>query len=342
MNELEEIKQNCIRQMQEEKEQKLKENETLIKNFIGYCATKGLELTHDNFNYIQAIGIVACFPNIVQYICPTLQRDKEGLLDFNHLTNSYKKKPFGGYLYTDRFMLMAHPYFRRGLSECGDFAPRFIDIFWKFNHTDLKSYLAFDFDRVRINVDNRMCLYEDTWYGAKFSNQIDQISDGIVKLRPPLSVNDSIISFCFANAYALDIKWETKNGIKTFQSEEFKTEKIYLNKNGIQVFPAKYIHAEFDLSENIFRHFDGAIHFYTEKEYFDRRDSDFNYNEKNQYKIKAHSEKLFKLNGRISVETWVEFASHFLTGNMEFIEYIEGKYPDNITDLLNKLGDNSK
>ena len=316
MSELEEMQQNYIRQIQEKRERKLKENESLIQNFIDYSVTKNLILTHDNFNYIQAIGIVACFPNIVQYICPTIQRDKEGLLDFNHLTNSYKKKPFGGYLYTDRFMLMAHPYFRRGLSECGDFAPRFIDIFWKFNHTDLKSYLAFDFDRVRINVDNRMCLYEDTWYGAKFSNQIDQISDGIVKLRPPLSVNDSIISFCFANAYALDIIWETKNGI--------------------QVFPAKYIHAEFDLSENIFRHFDGAIHFYTEKEYFDRRDSDFNYNEKNQYKIKAHSEKLFKLNGRISVETWVEFASHFLTGNMEFVEYIEGKYPDRIIDFLEK------
>ena len=32
--------------------------------------------------------------------------------------------------------------------------------------------------------------------------------------------------------------------------------------------------------KNYFRHFDGAIHFYTENEYLSRRDSDFNYNSK--------------------------------------------------------------
>jgi hypothetical protein len=180
----------------------------------------------------------------------------------------------------------------------------------------------------------------DTWYGAQFRNEISAIRDGVSKLRPPVDLDDFTNSFLFADAYSLDIKWETKDGIKSFQAEEFKTDKNKISKNGQDFFPVRYIHAEFDLGKNAFRHFDGAVHFYTAHEYYRRRESDFNYNSKNSFKIKTASEKLFKMNGNISVDTWIEFSSHFFAGNPLVIEYFEGKYPDRITEILDAIQKN--
>lgn len=179
-------------------------------------------------------------------------------------------------------------------------------------------------------------MEKDTCYGAKFDRDIGSISDGIVKLRPPLNVEDYLTSFFFSDSYSLDIKWASKERIKSFQAEEFKTDKIKIFRDGVVYFPVRYIHAEYDLDKENFRHFDGAIHFYTETEYYSRRDSDFNYNNKSQSQIKTLSEKLFKMNGQIDVTTWIEFTSHFMTGNPLVFEYFEGKYPKHIDEMLEK------
>lgn len=180
-------------------------------------------------------------------------------------------------------------------------------------------------------------LRADTWYGAQFNNKIDLIPDGIVKLRPPMDVEYTYISSFFRNSYSLDIKWTTKNNIKSFQAEEFKTEEIKIIKNNVEYFPVRYIHAEYDLQKGYFKHFDGAIHFYNENEYYSRRDSDFNYNNKNQGHIKTLSQKLFKMNGIVSVNTWIKFCSHFFAGNPLIFEYFEDKYPNHINEILEKL-----
>jgi hypothetical protein len=335
MSELTEMQQRYLQNLREEEEKELADNADLIKSFKEFSANKGVVLTDDNFKYLQTIGIVACYPNIVTKICPDIVKDKEGLLNFNTLTAKFERRPhITGYLYADNFMLMAHPYFRRGHHGINNFSPRFVELFWRSNHSNIDPYIALDFDRVRINVSNVTYMELDTWFGAKFNKDISKMDDGIVKLRPPSDIDDFINSFCFADAYSLDIKWETKNGIKSFQAEEFKTDQNKISKNGLDFIPARYIHAEFDLEKNVFRHFDGAIHFYTLDEYFKRRDVDFNYNSKNSYHIKTVSEKLFKMNGNVSIDTWIEFSSHFMTANPLVIEYFEGKYPDNVIQTL--------
>jgi hypothetical protein len=86
------------------------------------------------------------------------------------------------------------------------------------------------------------------------------------------------------------------------------------------------------MDTNKFRHFDGAVHYYTEDEYLNRRDSDFNFNTKSLLCIKPYSEKLFKFNGNISVDMWVEFCSHFYAANPLVIEYFSGSYPEYVND----------
>ena len=149
-----------------------------------------------------------------------------------------------------------------------------------------------------------------------------------------MDIESYLISFFFSSTYALDIKWETKDSIKSFQCEEFKTEEIKLPKNGMDYFPVKYLHAEYDLNNGHFRHFDGAIHFYTETEYYSRRDSDFNHNLKSNKLIKTLSQKLFKMNGIVDVDTWIEFSCHFLASDPLVFEYFEGKYPQHVDEML--------
>jgi hypothetical protein len=333
-----EIFKRYKQQQLEERLDELTKNATLIQSFIEFCEIRHINLDIDNFDFIQTIGIVANYPNIVNLLNDNVVKDNEELVEVRILDKEFHKDRFDtGYFYSDKYVVMAHPYFRRGHHHHNNFAPHFVAIFLGYHNENIQKHIAIDSDRVRINVDSSMYMERDTWYGAKFKNSISEIEDGIVKLRPPLHLEPFYTNFLFGSTYSLDIKWTLKDGIKSFQVEEFKTEDRKIEKNGNEYFPVKYLHAEFDTYAGTFRHFDGAIHFYTNIEYYQRRDSDFHYNNKNNLKLKTLSQKLFKVNGIISVDKWVELTSHYLQGDPLVFEYFEGKLPTYVTEILDKI-----
>ncbi len=126
----------------------------------------------------------------------------------------------------------------------------------------------------------------------------------------------------------------SSNGLKAL---EVKTSDIQISVDNQRYYPARYLHAEFDLTTGVFRHFDGAIQLFTEEEYFHRRDSDFNITFKNKEHIKARSMKVFKLNGALTVDSWVELCCHFFTTNPLTFEYFTGTYPAHIADIVEKV-----
>lgn len=338
MNELTDFQRQYLKSLKEEEKEELSKNADIINSFKEFMAKQGIFLTDESFKYFQTTGIIATYPNIVKHLHSSLKNDKEGLMNFKNLCQSYKKNFFNnGYLYSDNFVLMAHSYFRRGFEEINNYTPRFIELFWNLDDPDIDTYISIDIDRVKISIDGSSCMELDTWYGPHFNRNIETIPDDIVKLRPPIDIDNFLNSFLFQSAYALDIKWTTKDKIKTFQAEEFKTDEVKLLKNGVEYYPVKYIHAEYDLEKKCFRHFDGAIHFYTSTEYYNRRDSDFNYNYKRQNHIKTLSQKLFKMNGQVSVDAWIEFSSHFFAKDPLVFEYFEGQYPQHVSDILDAV-----
>lgn len=336
--ETEEFISNYYNSLRDEKEKHLNENSELIRSFISFCANKKINLTIENFDYIPIIGIVAIYPNIALDLNPNIKPDKEELFEVDSIEREYYTKLFvSGYFYSEKYMIMVNPYFRREYHCNSNFSPRFIAEFWKYKSDNVKKYISIDSDRVRINVDNRFYIESDTWFGAKFRNEISSIEDGIIKLRPPLDLDHSAIEILFGNTYSVDIKWSSKVGIKVFQLEEFKFEKVRIIKNGIEYYPVRYIHAEFDCVSGKFRHFDGAIHFYTREEYFIRRDEDFNYDSKKSFKLKTLSQKLFKINGLIDKADWINLVSHYLTGDPLIFEYFEGEYPHYVTKYIERI-----
>ncbi|MBS1738272.1 MAG: hypothetical protein JSS98_16950 [Bacteroidetes bacterium] len=338
MSDLTDFQKKYLASLHEEEKEELANHADQINSFKEFMSKKGVILTNDNFKYQQTVGIIATYPDIISHLHFSLHADKEGLFVFNNLLQNFERRSFvNGYLYGNNFMLMAHSYFRRGLHDINNYAPRFVEFFWNLDDSKIEKYISLDPNRVRINVDNKTCIELDTWFGAKFNQNIQEVTNGIVKVKPPADLRESLVSFFFRDAYSLDIKWTIKENIKSFQAEEFKTEAIKITKNGMEYYPVRYVHAEYDIDKGYFRHFDGAIHFYTEAEYYARRDADFNYNSKEPTHIKTLSQKLFKMNGIVTVDTWIQFTSHFLTGNPLIFEYFEGKYPKHITDMIQKF-----
>ena len=135
------------------------------------------------------------------------------------------------------FILMAHPCYRRGMQPVNNRAPRFVDLFWHFDGPGIEKYIAIDEDRVRIDVDGLGYFEADTWYGAPFDGEVRNIKPGIAKLRPPMDIESRYVSFLFADAYCLDIKWSESDHIKSFQALDIKTEDIRIEIGGQHYFP---------------------------------------------------------------------------------------------------------
>jgi hypothetical protein len=337
-NDEQEMMKRYFEQLENEKYNELARNSKEIEKFSDFCRSFGVEILPNDFDYLQTTGLVAQQNSLLNRIFIELPKDKDGLFSWNSLRELLtKSEQMPGYIPTDNFVAMVHPYFRRGMHTVNNFSPRFIDLFWEVDDSQIDAYIALDSDRVRPTLDSRFYMEADTWFGAPFDENVENVPDGISKLRPPLDIESHINSFIFKDAYSLDIKWSTKGNIKTFQALEFKQSDIVIEMDGITYHPVRYIHAEYDLSNKCFRHFDGAVHHYLPHEYSHRRDMDFNVDNKSESAYKAVSVKLFKFNGSFSVDFWVNFSCHYLTGNPLVFEYFSGNYPNHVVDALERI-----
>ncbi|AYO57942.1 hypothetical protein CO230_07290 [Chryseobacterium sp. 6424] len=337
------FKKNYFKHLEEEATAILKENQNIISAFINFAQSKNIDLTEHEFKYSQVSGITVNSKNLFLKFNEDIIPDKDGLLDYKYLNSKFKKHVFSdGYFFADNYIIMADYLFRRAYSPHNGFQPRFIEKFWRMDPADYDEIkIRLDVDNLKIDIQDSSLLELDTWYGATFNQDVGKISDQVVKLRPSYDFDDFDISSLFGGTYSVDVKWSSSQNIKTFQAEEFKTESINLTIAEELYFPVRYVHAEFDMNTNTFRHFDGAFHFYTEQEYYQRRDSDLNYNKKEYSQIKSRSKKLFKINGQISTETFVDLTSHFFSKNPLIYEYFTGQYPQHIKDVLEKIRNNN-
>lgn len=341
MDELEKMQKETEKHWKEEENEKLEKNKDLIESFIQFAKGKKIELDKRNFSYSPTIGIIAKCENLVELLDPNLPRDKEGLVNFKDLyqKNMYNKK-LPGFMGNEKYFIMANSNFRRNLYENNNFAPKFIEQFWKEKHEGYDAFISLDFSRVRINVNSTYCIEEDTWYGPKFKKEISDIKDGTVKLCPTMKFDAKYVNYAYDNCHSLNVYWKTQEGIKIFEAEDFKNETECINKNGIELYPSRYVHAEYDLALKEFRHLDGAFHFYTKEEYIIRRDSTIDHNKKSEVKIKGLSEKMFKFNGKINVDTFLEFTGHFYVKNPLILEYFEGDIPEYVKRIFDRITDN--
>ena len=96
--------------------------------------------------------------------------------------------------------------------------------------------------------------------------------------------------------HSLQIAWSEKAGIKNgFKASNSKLTKCALALEKLTISPARSYTLNL-IYRGVFRHFDGAMQYYTSAEYLEQRDSDLNHNTKHIRHVKARSKKLFKFN----------------------------------------------
>jgi hypothetical protein len=327
--------------MKEMERGEIEKNAEAIAQLTYHCTALGCQLTSDNFSYRLISGVTANSPGIVQLLHPELVADDDGLYNLRALQEIQQALPAPhrvgfapGHVQTSKGILFAHPFFRREFHKNGDWGSVFMDLFWRLQDQAIERLVALDQDRIKVDFSEPGFLF-DTWVGVGFKQDIATIPDAIVQLRPSPEFDEDHL--LFNGIYSLDIAWNTSKGIKTFYAEEFMNESVLIDYEGTTYFPARYIHAEFDLATGYFRHFDGAMHFYDIEEYMARRDSDLNYNRKNLNQIKTKSKKLFRLDGKISVEIWMKLTTNFLSQDPLIIEYFTGKYPEPLEGMRQYL-----
>ena len=81
MSELSDMQKEYMQELKEEEAKELADNAILIQSFKIFSMTKGVELTDENFSYIQTIGIIAKYPNLVHLLNDKIFIDKEELVD---------------------------------------------------------------------------------------------------------------------------------------------------------------------------------------------------------------------------------------------------------------------
>ena len=149
IDEVEDITEKQKKQWEQLKSDEIRNNQSKIAEFRKFCGTLGIDVSTDCIDYVQAIGVVAQSPSLLESIFKDVKKDKDGLYSWSELIRLIRNKDFmPGYIPTDNFVAMVHPYFRRGMHSVNNFTPRFVDLFWEVDAPKIDAYIALDPDCV--------------------------------------------------------------------------------------------------------------------------------------------------------------------------------------------------
>lgn len=247
--------------------------------------------------------------NIVLKTYPELENklDKDGLLTLHEDFTLHDS----GIIYKNH-VLHYHQFLRRGYTSNPnfDFLGRFLSYYHNTNKINTFR-IAIDMQRIMPKEYLEHLFECDAWFGPNFDPHTldDKYSVGVtVKKRIKPSIFDLSNSLD-----RTEFLWSYKDDIKTFEIEEiseteYKFDKFHINR---------YIHSERDIQKKQFQHFDGAVKVYTH-EYEKRLDSQF----PNEYRAPIKI-KLFRIDGNIDINKWIDLISHFFKGNEMILEYFD-------------------
>lgn len=241
--------------------------------------------------------------------CPELRSriDCDGLLtmddDFLMLD--------GGIRYGD-YLLHYHQFLRRGFLSNPNFDFLGLLSRYKASTEGVNRFrIAIDHRRIMKYADYREFVEMDTWYGPRFDR--DKVDD-------PNCLGLTVVGRVYPNpldSYPLErteFFWRIDKGkkIKTIEIEEISSE----SKDGW--FINRYLHAERDVIEKVFRHLDGAAKVYETVDHVIRVTQQMPRNTK-----AGKYQKLFRIDGAIYLEDWLNLVSMFYKGNEMVVEYFD-------------------
>jgi hypothetical protein len=247
--------------------------------------------------------------------------DDDGLL---YLDDGFRLSD-NGIAYKDH-ILHYHQFLRRGFSSNPnfDFLGKFIRYYYDSKGKN-QFRIAIDHRRIMPKEFFRQQGEKDAWYGPRFDRS---------RLDDPRAVGLTVIAnnlpeghrWLFPDLERTEFYWKHDDGIKTFEVEELSgrsnlLDSYYLNR---------YVHSERDIRRMVLRHFDGAVKVYTHDSYENRLSARMPRAPKSFKKI-----KVFRIDGDIPIDEWIELISFFYKGNLMITEYFDPEqYAAILRDVL--------
>lgn len=220
-----------------------------------------------------------------------------------------------GIFYRDH-VLQYHWFFRGG--DHGS-SPN-TDFLWRFRqyHGDTKDRnlfaIAIDHSRLMPKEAYADLIELSAWYGPRFSQEVldDPRAVGLAVVGREQSPYFSLLGP--SSLERTEFYWQHADGVKTFEAEEISTREqlydpYYLNR---------YVHAERDIENRRFRHFDGAIKAYSKDRYERRLAARIPREDRSQ-----HKNKLFRIDGAVDADRWLDLTAFFFRGNEMVLRYFD-------------------
>lgn len=217
----------------------------------------------------------------------------------------------GGIFYQD-FVLHYHHLLRRGYTSNPNFD--FLGAFAQYFRTSAQENtfrIAVDHSRIMERRWYQEIVEMDTWRGPPFDASA---------LDDPAAVGLTVIgrnqNSLFGHTNSLlftDFLWTYRSGIKTLQAEEVSDVGYLFGPYNLN----RYVHAERNIATRMLRHFDGAVKAYRKEEYATRISTHLP-----EVPPSSAKPKLFRIDGNIAIDTWIDLVSLFMKGNEMVIEYL--------------------
>jgi hypothetical protein len=232
--------------------------------------------------------------------------DKDGLLNISDDFILHD----GGIEYK-KHMLHYHQLLRRGFTSNPnfDFTIRFLQ-YYQNTKPNNRFRVAIDHRRIMTKEFYSQIAEFDTWFGLSFNK---------AKIDDPNEVGLTVVKRNKNSLFELTNKldrteffWFYRDGIKTFEVEEISDQDYCFDNYNFN----RYIHSERDIGNKITRHLDGAVKVYLKDTYADRKNSNIPKEMKCYKKI-----KLWRIDGDIDFDSWINLISFFYKGNEMIIEY---------------------
>jgi len=253
-------------------------------------------------NNIQSSKVLKEYPEIHQYF------DKDGLIIIDDKFVIFN----GGIQYKNHY-LHYNQFLRRGFT--GNPNCDFLYIFWNYydKSSDINSFrISIDLSRLWPKEYYSRGIELDRWFGPKFDKS-KVFDKNYVGHTIHQRISPSFFEISNKLKYT-EFSWKYADGIKTLEIEELDSEEHSFDSYYIN----RYLHSEIDVERNIIRHLDGAVKIYLKDNYHKRLNSKIPKEEKCFKKI-----KLFRIDGIIDENIWLELISNFYKSNEMVLEYFD-------------------
>lgn len=234
--------------------------------------------------------------------------DDEGLLVIDE-----SFLPYDGGIEYKGHILHYHQLLRRGFTSNPnfDFLGRLVG-YYRQSRAANRFAVAIDHTRLMPKQFFLQLAEFDRWFGPRFD---------VSKLDDPHALGLTVHTRTRPSIFDLTNKidrteffWTHRQGIKSLEIEEISAADYMFGAYNIN----RYVHSERDISAHVLRHLDGAAKVYTADSYALRLSSQIP-NEPRAFRKR----KLFRIDGDISVEVWLDLIAHFFKSNEMILEYFD-------------------